>query len=709
MSRTVLCLLVSSLALGQTPRPAPIQTVVEAHWKSLSAGRFGEAAARREEARSLLDSLPADDPDFENSVQTVAQLYEGAAMYQQSRDIRENALTRAAALGESSRTRINLLTEVANAWQQDRNVLKALSYWEKAVAAIETAPTATPALPESRPRMMRGSFVVNGYFNPNGSVFPYTWIYQRLADTYRQLGRKEDAAAILTKLQKLVQNDTAALASFYESQNRLEDAAGLYKKLAQQAAMKVDSQPGALVGPFQSLANLYQRQQRIPEAVATLQQAVDTLSASTSPDAANQAIGLRQQMAGMLDQAGQIAAADKIFEELLAQPALREDEQRHMLIAVAYHLSTTKRGAQAVEALNSYLSSHPTLSPVEESQILSTRSNVERQAGNTEKADEDQRLAMERQTQPSRSADVFLNEDGHQAQALAIARKLDAAFALSLQMLDKASRAVDRDQAGWLVSSLAFNFAANGQADRGEQLYRRLFSLVDEWSVATLQPALAAAQNYPRFLMMQPDRLQEAVAAIDRYRALIVKSHGAGTGWQEDVLRLTIDIENNCACNGAEKALPVAQELLALEESTNGKVSEPYLRALETLAGITGSSSQPERALPLWRQAFTVADIVLPVADARRAQIRSNAASAYLNQNQLDEAGRLIDEAVAIANQLTPPQPDMFKWQQQQFLERKANAAAPGNVAPPSAATQGTRLGSKWFNWSGPAPAPQAH
>ncbi|MEO8661229.1 MAG: hypothetical protein ABI693_22355 [Bryobacteraceae bacterium] len=703
MSRTLLCLLLSSIALGQVPQSAPIQAAVEAHWKSLSVGRFGEAAARREDARSLLESLPADDPDFENNVQTVAQLFENAAMYQQSRAILEAALTRSAALGESSPLRVTLFTKLAASWELDRNLLKALSYWEKAVAAIEATPTGTAALPASRPRMMRGSFAVTGFFNPNGSMSSNTWIYQRLAEMYRQVGRKEDAAAVLAKLQKLVQHDTGALASFYESQNRLEDAAVLYKKLAQEAAANPEAQPGTVVAPLQSLANLYQRQQRVPEAVAALQQAVDMLSASSTQDAANQSVWLRQQMASMLDQGGQVPAADKIFEGLLSQPSIQEDMQRQVLIAFAYHLSSTKRSAQGVETLNSYLSTHSTLSPQEESQILSTRSNLERQAGNNEKADADQRLAMERQVQPPPSTEVLISPDGQEAQSLANANKLDAAFALSLQMMDKAPRAADRDQATWLVSSLANTFAAHGQADRGEQLHRRLFSLTDECSVATLQPALAAAQSYPRFLMMQPERQQEAIAAIDRYRGLLIRSHGTGTGWQEEVLRLTIDIENSCACNGAEKALPVAQELLTLEESMNGKVSEPYLRALETLAQVTGNSSQRERALPLWRQAFTVADAVLPMADARRAQIRSNAANAFLNQNQFDEAGRLIDEAVAIANQLTPPQPDMFNWQQQQFRERKANAAAP------SAVIQGTRLGLQWFNWTGPAPVPKMH
>src|SRR5207244_3694118 len=89
-----------------------------------------------------------------------------------------------------------------------------------------------------------------------------TYPYQQLADLYRQLGRPEAAAKIMALMRNLIQDDPRALAAFYEREGNLDEAVALYKKLAEQAVANPQAQVWEEIGPLQSIANLYQREQR---------------------------------------------------------------------------------------------------------------------------------------------------------------------------------------------------------------------------------------------------------------------------------------------------------------------------------------------------------------------------------------------------------------------------------------------------------------
>src|SRR6266852_2512119 len=182
MNRGIVCLLWSVIAVAQVRQREPFDTAIQAYGAARNAGHFDEAAAKRAEARDLLDRTPVDAPQFGNWTQTVAQLYQQASMSVQARAIVEKALSRAAALGESHPTRILLLTTLAENWQQDRNLLKALVYWEKAAAAADHAPPPKSPLPDGSERIayISGS----GRFRSNNSLS----VYQRLAHLDQRLG-----------------------------------------------------------------------------------------------------------------------------------------------------------------------------------------------------------------------------------------------------------------------------------------------------------------------------------------------------------------------------------------------------------------------------------------------------------------------------------------------------------------------------------------
>ena len=133
MKRGCLSLLLAGIAVAQArPQEDPIQIAVRAYHTAHAEGRFDEAVAKRDLARSLLDQAPADSR-FGDSVWSVAQLYQGSGLCGPALAIAQQALARATTLG----SRIQLLQQVADFYQQDRNLLQAVAYREKVVAALE--------------------------------------------------------------------------------------------------------------------------------------------------------------------------------------------------------------------------------------------------------------------------------------------------------------------------------------------------------------------------------------------------------------------------------------------------------------------------------------------------------------------------------------------------------------------------------------------
>src|SRR6185369_7710741 len=149
--------------MAQPQQLSPLDSAIQAFHKARSEGRFEEAAAKREEARTLLAQTPVESERFAGQVQGVSQLYQSGGMNARAREIAESAVSRTVRLPDSYPTRVMLLNMLANQWQEDRNLLKALPYLQKAAAALESAPaseqTTAAAVPASRSAGFGGTVV----------------------------------------------------------------------------------------------------------------------------------------------------------------------------------------------------------------------------------------------------------------------------------------------------------------------------------------------------------------------------------------------------------------------------------------------------------------------------------------------------------------------------------------------------------------------
>lgn len=724
MPRGFLLVLCSTVAFSQVPPREPFDIAVQSYWDARAGGNFEQAAARREEARRLLAQTPSDLPQFLGRVSTIAQIYQNSGRHAQSREVLQDALSRASSLGESHAIRIQLLNILANSWQQDGNLLKALSYREKAIAAQESAPPgATPDA--SHP----GKYYANGIVGsiPGGgrvavsaAVRSYplpgrnannSYMYQQLADLYRQLGRPEAVAKVVAKMRSLAQDDPSGLAAFYEGQGDLDEVIALYKKQAEHAAANPQAQLWEVIGPLQSIVMLYQREQRWEDAAATIELAVNRLESSGWPEARNRAVGMRLNLADLLQRAGQSQAAEQVYRTLLAQTANdRNGMQLQVVQAYANHLCDTNRAGQAEDLLKNNLVNRADLQPWQESNILFSLSEIARKAGRQGPADEYQRAGMEKQrtAQPQQPAEgQLIGPDLQKANAAVSQSNLDEGFNLALRAVASASFARDGDQVAWQIPSIAAALADRKAPEKGEQLYHELLSLAQMWSVDNATPLIQALQQYACFLIGQKDRWAEAPAVIERYREALVAAQGGETGELEQVMHLRIEFAR---ARGAQAdAVQSAEELLALEESLSGTTSGPYLRAAQTAANLYQSGGNLERALALHRQIVAIADLTLPANEAQRGSVRMNAAFAFANARRFDEAERLANEAVSVGERLRPPQTNLFARQLDQ-IRRMQVAAESGPVRTDGVGNAAvvTRDG-RWFDVSAlPTATPDA-
>jgi len=640
MLRSLTYLLFASPLLAQLVQPAPQQAPIDAligsYQSAFRNGRYDEAAAKRDQARALLGQIPVDDPQFANWAQRVSQIYDSGGFALQARNILEQALVRAAGLPDSSPVHIALLDAIARSWEQDRNLLKAVNYLEQALAAVEAPP------PSGAPTPSRVAVAAANYAD----------LYQRLFNLYRRLGRPQDAAAVLARVTAHVQNSDRLLASIYQQQGQIDEAEAILKRQAAQA-----SDPQQAAAPFQWLANLYQSAQRYGDAAGAWQQAIGKVEVSGSPGAS---VWMRQSLANMFQQAGQIQAADGVYRQLMAE---QTSQQLGIVTSYANFLAQTDRVDQAEKLLNDYQASHSGGEPWVQNNLMMALSNVERIAGKSDLADEYQRRAVLSQPQPTETGPA---EAMQRAIEAVNAGKVDEAFNLTLQALDSAHGVSEIESACWVALTLA-----SRQQVKADEIHRRAITVADRWSAATVEPLLRAQQEYTRSLQNQ-QRWSEADQAAESYSATLTAARGAGTGWQGEVLRLRTGANPD--------SLIASQDLVALEESLSGSTSEPYLYATETLASAMESNDDAAGALPLRRKAVTIADLVYNANDSLRASVRINAAMAYAQQGQFDEAETLAKEAVALSDHFQPSQPGMFTGQLIQVLQMKQ--AAQASLAP---------------------------
>ena len=622
MHRVPLFLVCSLAALAQpSPQPDPLDAAIQAVWQARSSGHVEEAVAARQHARALLARAPLDSPRFAGWAQGVAQLYRNASWNAQARAILQEALDRTRPLGNSHPSRVNLLQALSDAWRQDGNLLKAAGYLEQAAAARPQAPD---------------------------TIYTYT----SLAGLYQQLGRPDAVAAIAVKIRALASDQPAALAQFYEQQGQLDQAAAIYRKLAEESG-----EPQARANALQSLARLYERQERFTDAVAAAQQAIAALP---SPD---NSWMVRQNMAVYLRRAGAIEQADQVFGQLLQENPGAPSES-WLMVKYAQHLLETNRAAQGESLLQNYLAEHSNLTWQQKRNVLINLSNLAHRTGDSKRGEEYRQAAEATlPLPPPPPFQVLIGEEMRKAQQAVTLHRWDDAYHLALHAVDAAAQAPDWDQIAWTVPSIANDLAANKEPANAEKLFQSLLAFAQNRTPDSIQPLITATHQYVRFLMSQPDRLSEVPAAIEQCRGVLTDANGPETASLTEPLRMQIDLA--LAQSQWERAAASARELLQLQESLTGNASAAYLEDLHAAAQAFEAAGDSLRALPLRRQAVTIADLLATSnKDWRRAQTRMDVALVLVRLGQFDEAVTLGEEAMALQQPprtLEPPLPQLLE------------------------------------------------
>jgi tetratricopeptide (TPR) repeat protein len=227
-----------------------------------------------------------------------------------------------------------------------------------------------------------------------------------------------------------------------------------------------------------------------------------------------------------------------------------------------------------------------------------------------------------------------------------------------------------------MASSVAESLAAKAPA-KADEIFHRALGLAENFSPATLRPLEGVLGSYAGSLASQ-QRWGEFDQALEHYKATLLASQGDGTGWLEDVLHRRT--ETIYRPERQHDALVASQELVKLEESLDGATSDLYLRATETLAHAMEANGDRPGALPLHGKMVAISDLVCAANDSRRATVRMNAAMAFANERQFDQAEELAREAVAIGERGQAPQPSAFTSQLQQILQMKKAAQS---TSPP--------------------------
>jgi tetratricopeptide (TPR) repeat protein len=449
----------------------------------------------------------------------------------------------------------------------------------------------------------------------------------------------------LAKIKALpAQPDNGNLAQYYLQHSDLDQAAAIYKKQMEEAA----ADPQQMLSPAQSLASVYEQQKRPDDAAAVLQEAATALDSLGKPELAAESAILHQRLATLLYQNGHTEAADQAFPP---PPDNGTAASHFTTVSYANYLGATKRAAQGETLLADYLAAHPALNANEQGNMLMSLANLAGYAGDSKRAEEYSQEARQKFQPKDPPAEVVLIQPTLQkAQAAATIGNTAEAIALATEAIAQSATARDRDALARMAPSLASAIGIKA-AVQADELFRNIAELTQSWSADTMSPWLAALESYPRFLMSQ-QRAGEVPPAIARYQAALKTARGPDSGWLEDPLRLTIDMERGR--NSPQAAVPAAQNLLALEESLDGPISEPGYRAAETLADLYRSTNDSTRALPLYQQTITIADSIFRADDRRRIQPRMNAAMVLIAERRLDEAEQVVLEGMALPV-ATPP------------------------------------------------------
>jgi tetratricopeptide (TPR) repeat protein len=616
--RTLLIVFVLCPAGGMTQdRRVPqdsIDSAIVGYQQARRQGRFEEAAALRAQARALLDQAPAASPEFQRWP-LVSESYKYGRTPEE-RAVYESALARVARSGGNDLTRDELLGALARSWDQDGEPLRALEYREQAVALDgdrQTAPT-----PMEARRNLED--------------------YHALMGAYQQLGRPQEIPALMAKAKLQFKNDDAGLASLLFQAGQADEAAVIYKRMAEQASTARNA-----ADAWQLLANLHTHQGRADDAVAALRQGIEGLQRSDQPGVADLIPQMRWRIALILHRAGQDEQADQVLQQRVAEspPYTRLSA----LLDYTQFLNNAGRAKDAESLLSGYLADHPELDTNQKGNVLMLLSRAAWLAGDREHAVEYGNAAAE--TWPKRPAgnsqQDAVNRDLNGAQNALYSRQMEESFTSAMQAIGPALDNPDRDQNLFGLVSIADGLIPQ-RPDLAERMYQRLMAAVQDWLPDTPQPLITVAQAYTCLLLMaRPERWKEVPAAIERLGSLVSLAHGANAG-SKCILDMAEQFEERRG--HWAQAIAASHRLLALEESRSGTTSIPYLLALRTLARLYQSSGDPARALSIHTQMVTISDRT--ANNMQRLQTRIDGALALARQRHFDEAERLATEAVAI-------------------------------------------------------------
>ncbi len=675
--RCACLLLVCSLTIMGQPTTLEdrLTAAIQAMWEAPDKGPIEAIAARRDEARALLQRAPVDSPRFAGWVQQLANIYQNAGLNAQARALLLDALLRVAPLGDSSSAKMALLDTLGESWRNDGNLLKAVTYLEQEAAAAAVAKPAPAPAQSSRAVF---SVMISG---PNmvysGSRFQYgnnaVSVYNRLATLYQQLGRPEAAAAVASKILALSANDQPALAGFYEQHGQLDEAGAIYRKIAESS-----TDPQEVSNAWQSLANLDARQQRYNDAIDTMQKAVATVQQSGNPGVRDQSLWMRISLAGYMASAGLLDQTDEAYAEL-RQEFRNGPEQGRVIAAQAQYLAGTNRGAQGETLLKQYLAADPNMEPQDKRSTYFQLANVARSMGNSKASEEYQKAApaLEPTPQPTPVAAaprILINDDLQNAQKAADAGRLDEAYRLALHAADTAGQATDGQQAEWRIPQIAQSLAAKKEMAKADQLFQHLLATAQASPAVPRNILVGATRSYARFLTGQPDRANEAPAAIESLRRVLADANGPDSATLLEALRMKLDLVRTQARWSAVDGL--GRELLQAQESMSGNTSEAYLMDLQSVASMYTATSDFARALPLRRKAVAISDLLCTPngnSDWRRSQTRMDAAMALAHLHQFEEAETLAQEAIALQAPARTPAPNLS--QQLDMIRQMKKAA----------------------------------
>jgi tetratricopeptide (TPR) repeat protein len=668
MLRASLLLVCSFLAPAQQRQQQdPLDKAIQTAWQIQNDNsRAQDSIAVREQARSLLQRVPADSPRYASWVTQVAQLYQNAGLSADSRAILQDGLSHTGLLGEANPDHIEMLAAVANAWWQDGNLLKALPLMERAAAA-QAAIAAAPPPPGAslRGTVMIGRLSVSSYrINPASAVN----VYARLAELYQKLGRPDAVAATIVKMRALPGTDDAGVARFLEQRGQYDDAAAIYKKLTEQS-----SNPYTKSSAWESLARLYGRQEQYPDAVTAMQQAIAALPSSPG-DVRNPWMNL--SLATYMRQAGQIEQGEAVYRQLLQQNRGGAQEPQ-LMTSYAQFLADTDRAPQGASLLKDYIATRPPQDP-QNVNLYYSLAHVARVMKDEKSADAYQQAAQDLQPRPAPSAagEIRIAEEMKNYQTALNQQHIDEAYNLALDLLERARTAVDGQQVIWNIPQLAYPLIGKGQEAKANIVYERLIALTQDWSAANRQPLISSLMNYANFLASQPQLRSEAPAAIERYRAALIDANGSDSGTLIEPARMKLRLANyGTQWTNADAA---ARDLLELQEQLSGDTSEAYLMDLQDVVHLYDSAGDPARALALSRRAIVIADLLsTPNNNWRPASTRMETAMLLARTNQFDEAVTLGEAAVSMLRTVRQPMPQ-FAQQLDQIRRMKQDSLRAG-------------------------------